>query len=483
MFYYNDFLQSEDKEQFIQNAIEAWKVTSIYKTALIAKQYDENNNVTIKTFQKFITDTCGNRFPDLISANNKIATAKFNELLTQTTQYSLANGINYAEGIDIDEQLGRQIDSETAVATRLAMRDGQVFVYYDGVNTIPFTVLEFVPLYDENTGALMAGIRFFQIEKDKPLNVLFYETDGVTQYRSTGKNINLIEINKKQTYALEINSTKSRGVISAESISMNKLPIVELKGNMYGISFLNFVRDKIDSLDLTISGLANDLDMNEFVFWIVKNSGGMDAADLSRFRQHLKTTGIASIDSEDGGGVEHFTKDVPVEARTRYIEIMLDQIYSAWGAFDLSKLSNGAVNMLQINALFAVADNRASELELEIKKYIIQILALKGIEIFDWQISFVRNKLVSAQQTAIDDQMNTNTVMNVSSELDDRTILETLKNKTTLFADIDVEEILKEKSLESISLVNNETEAPSIGQDTEQPEEKIVEKDVQQPEE
>lgn len=61
---------------------------------------------------------------------------------------------------------------------------------------------EFVPLHDEEDGALKAGIRFCQIAPDKPLRMTLYELDGYTEYiRRKSKDI---EVKPKRMYKLAV---------------------------------------------------------------------------------------------------------------------------------------------------------------------------------------------------------------------------------------------------------------------------------------
>ena len=63
-------------------------------------------------------------------------------------------------------------------AAQDALCQGAVYGFWNLDHVDYFKATEFVPLYDEETGALMAGIRFWQISENKPLRATLYEEHG-----------------------------------------------------------------------------------------------------------------------------------------------------------------------------------------------------------------------------------------------------------------------------------------------------------------
>lgn len=443
---YQDFLQAQgNKAAFISQAIQEYRGTIEFKIARDAELYDQCKNPTIRLFQKFLYNTAGHKYPDVYAANNKIASNLFSQLVTQEAEYSLANGVEF-EDKAIVEKLGRGFDGSVERAGRSALLMGKSYTYCDGQkNTTVFKATEFCPLYDEYTGALMAGIRFYKVDRDKPLNAWLYETDGYTYYRSKDDSETLFEYEPKKNYKDIVVHTNADGDMIVGHEDFPALPIVELYGNPYGASELVFIRDKIDAYDLTLSGLANDIDENAFVYWIISNAGGMEDSDLARFKQALRTAHTAVVDSDDGTKAEHFQNDVPTEARTVMLDRLKADIYEAFGAFNPSTVAGGAVTATQILAAYTAADNKAALFETEVRKFIQKILYLYGIEVDGYTITFTRQKLQNELENAQIAQTKVTTLMALANEIDDETLLTALSKVVPELYDINVKQVLNKK--------------------------------------
>ena len=185
MYTYQDLLKIADTDdarmEFVKQCINQHKTTDLYKTALVADSYDKHKNKTINDYQKFLYDMTGRAIPDNYSANYKMASRFFNRFITQENQYLLGNGITWGEESTKDK-LGKDFDTMLQKLGRMALSGAVSFGYWNFDHLEAFSVLEFVPIYDEENGALMAGIRFWQVADDKPLRATFYEIDGYTDY-------------------------------------------------------------------------------------------------------------------------------------------------------------------------------------------------------------------------------------------------------------------------------------------------------------
>lgn len=437
--------------QFIKSAISEHKSRNLYQQAIDAELYDRGENVTIRMVQKFLYNTSGQQYVDIYAANNKIANNIFSHLITQQNEYSLANGVNF-DNAEIDEKIAninKNFDTQIKDIARYALRDGRAYGYFDGRNINAFEYKEFVAFKDENTGKLRAGVRFYQIDKDKPINLWLYEEDGLTHYRTLNLHGNDFEtIEPKKSYITILKGTDADGMIPVESKNYSSLPVYELRANSYGQSELNAIRDKIDAYDLTLSGLANDIDENAFIYWIIQNAGGMEDADIARFKQALRTAKVAEIDATDGSSVEQFQKDVPTEARTAMLDRLKQDIYETYGAFNPAVLSAGNLTATQINAAYTVVDNKASQFEKQITEFVQNILLLMEIQTEDYKIRYIRNRLVNAAEEAQTERTKIETLLLLSNYLDDKTLIEAVKTIIPELSDIDVEELIKKKSLQ-----------------------------------
>ena len=445
---YEEAVKNNDLAKFISDAINEWKSSILYKDALIADKYDSGYNVTIKTYQKFLYDTMGNKYKDIYSADNKISNRFYPNMVTDIVQYSLANGIEWAD-TNISKQLASNFDTKVKKIAKYAVKHSVCYAYIDNDNNVDaLPITSFVPLKDENTNVLRAGIKWYQLDQTKPFNAILYTDKGYIEFKGDSQS-QLQQVDEIKSYVYTISSTEAEGVIDRTGIETTTLPIVELYYS--DKTSLDLVRDKIDAYDLTLSGFANDIDENAFIYWIVENAGGMEDKDLARFKQALRTSKIANVDSDDGTKVSHFQNDVPTEARTKMLDRLTEQMYLDSGTVNIDKLSQGNVTATAIRASYHAMDNRASEFEDNIKTFLIKVLEIMGIEVTDYTITFIRNRIVNDLEEAQTQQMKVNTISSIAASqlISEETALDTIKQIIPELASIDTMEELKKIDLSS----------------------------------
>ena len=153
-----------DVKKFVFDVIEEHKDSAAYKVASVAEKYYAKKNVTIMAFQKMLYNMHGQEVPDMWSANYKLRTHFFRRFVIQQVQYVLSNGVTFQKE-DTKDKLGKTFDTQLQRAAKKAMIDRVSFLFWnlDHVEVFCFadtpTDPGFAPLYDEDTGALRAGVR------------------------------------------------------------------------------------------------------------------------------------------------------------------------------------------------------------------------------------------------------------------------------------------------------------------------------------
>ena len=176
MITYQDFEKVRDggeteRMSFVQSVINSHKNSEQYKMAYIADQYNRHLNVTIREYQKLLYTVTGKAVPDNYSANFKMACRHFHRFITQENQFLLGNGVTWGQE-DTDERLGTRrypFDAQLQEAGIKALWGGCSFGFWNLDHMEVFSILEFAPLYDEEDGSIKAGVRFWQIDSNKPL--------------------------------------------------------------------------------------------------------------------------------------------------------------------------------------------------------------------------------------------------------------------------------------------------------------------------
>lgn len=378
---------------FIKSAIEKHKGTPEYVMASVADAYNRHQNLTIMQYQKFLYLASGKAVVDNYSANYKLRTNMFNRLVRQQNQYLLGNGVKWGKN-ETAKKLGDDFDNKLQDAGEKAIVHGEAFGFWNLDHVEIFSLLEYVPIVDEETGAMKAGIRFWQIDESHPLRATFYELDGYTEYiwRKESQNGGE-ELAAKRSYQLKTKGTEADGMEIVGGENYDTFPIVPLWANKYKQSEFEGMRENIDAYDLIKSGFCNNVDDASEVYWIIQNAGGMDDIDIAEFLQKLKTKHAANVD--DDQKAEPNTIDIPTEAREKLLDRLRSDIYEDFMALDTKNIANGAVTATQIEAAYEPVNEKADGYEYCILEFIKEICRLAGVED---NPTFTRSVIVNATE-------------------------------------------------------------------------------------
>lgn len=402
MYTYQDYLAiGEDeakKHKFMLTLIGAHKASEEYDEALVAQDYYNHKNRTITEYQKLLYTVSGKAVPDNFSANYKLASNFFQRFVVQQNQYLLGNGVSFPK-TSTKKRLGADFDTKLQEAARYALVDKVAFVYWgvgsdgqEGIQRV-FRLTEFAPLYDEETGALMAGVRFWQLDKGKPIRATIYELDGYTELMWKSGDPEIIQ--PKRPYIRKyIRNTE--GV--DESIAWENypgFPVVPLWGNEKKQSEIVGIRHQIDAYDLIKSGFANDLDDVSQIYWTIQNAGGMDDVDLVEFMRHMRTIKAAVV-VDDGAKAESHTVEVPYAARETLLQKIRADLYDDYMALDTKEIASGAVTATQIKAAYEPLNSKADLFEYQIKDFLQRLGKIIGEDLSE--ATFTRSAIINTQE-------------------------------------------------------------------------------------
>ncbi len=437
---YQDLLSvgesEKDRMEFVLEAIREHRGSEAYQTARDAELYASGKNATIMSYQKLLYTLTGKAVPDNYSANHKCASGFFKRFVTQEAAYLLGNGISF-EKDTTKERLGKNIDSVLYKGAKKALIQSVVFGFFNNDHVEMYNLTEFVPLFDEENGALTAGVRFWQIDDNKPLRATLFEIDGYTDYIKR-KDEDVAVLNNKRPYIQIVKSSEADGEVIYDGKNYPAFPIVPLWANPEKQSELVGKREQIDCYDLIKSGFANDLDDASMIYWTITNAGGMSDIDLAKFIERMKIVKAAVVDGDDGGTkAEAHTLDVPYQSRETYLARLEKDLYKDSMALDTEQIAAGNVTATQIMAAYEPLNEKTDEFELCIHEFINGILAIAGIED---TATFKRSQIVNRSE-------ETNMLLMSAEYLDDETIL----RKLPFLTEDEIEGILQRKDAEEIN--------------------------------
>ena len=233
---YDDLMactSERERVDFIRSAISEHQSSDLYRTAKTAYLYYEQQNPTIMRLQKLLYDYMGRAVPDIYSANNKIPSNFYFFMNTQLVQFLLGNGVSFAKDDTKERVGGVGFDIAVQELTADAQNAGVSFGFWNADHVEVFKVYggdepSFVPLYDETTGMLRAGIRYWQIAANKPLRVTLYEEDGITEYQKTEEQEDLTIYAPKRGYIQTVERSEVGGERVISDQNYPSFPIVPL---------------------------------------------------------------------------------------------------------------------------------------------------------------------------------------------------------------------------------------------------------------
>lgn len=428
--------QSElQRMAFVKQVINEHKDSPLYKQAVDAENYFSGQNTTIKRYEKILFNAAGQAIPDYFSANHKVASRFFYRDVMQANSTLLGNGISWKDGIG-GEALGSDFDRKVMDAGRNAQVGGVCFGFYNNNKVEIYKITEFAPLYDEEDGALKAGVRFWQIDPKKPLRATLFELDGYTEYMWDKDHAEGVVKAPKRAYIVEVESTEAFGDEIYGFRNYPTFPVVPCWANEKKQSELIPIKATIDAFDLINAGYCNQVDDASLVYWTITNAGGMSDSDLVQFLDKMRKLHAAQTDADQT--VTPTTVDVPYASREAILERLEKQLYKDAMALNTYDLASGAVTATQIEAAYEPLNEKLDAFEAEISDFIARLLAVAGVED---EPTYTRSIIVNKSEEIT-------SVVNSALYLDDEYVTEKIM---TILGDKDkVQDSLDAKAREDI---------------------------------
>lgn len=437
--------------QFLISAIAAQQSEDFYRTAKDAESYYARRNVTIDKFQKLIYNVYGQAVPDVFSANYKLKTGFFRRFIVQQVQYVLSNGVTFAQK-ETKLKLGNNFDNILQAAAKKALVDGVAFCFwnYDHLELFAFADTPndpgFVPLYDEDSGVLKAGVRYWYRGSTKTKRFTLYEVDGYTDYiQRYGEEMEVLE--GKRPYVQVIRRSMAEDEQVEAGAPYDALPIFPLYANDLRQSELVGIRESLDCYDFIKSGLANDIDDTSGFYWVLKNTGGMEDMDLQKFIERMKVVRAAVL--EDGEEAEAHTLEIPTGARETMLNRLRSDLYEDAMLMDVDKALAGNQTATAIRMAYQPQDDKCGDFEYCIRDFIARLLRFIGVED---EPSFQWNRIANQGE-------ETQMVLMAANYLDDEAILKHLPWLTPE----ETREILARKSAEDMTRLGVEMDIKQGG--------------------
>ena len=398
MLTYQDYLAAADLPKFVAKVIAQHKQSETYRMAVVADAYDRQRNTTIREFTDMLRRAAAN---GVAAAQMSLAIASnyFRRFNTQRCSYLLGNGVAFTRteqrrneagilvNVDvIKERLGQDYDGQLYQWAYHALIHGVAYGYWDSERLYVFPVTQFAPLPDEDTGALMAGVRFWRIDGEHPLKAELYTAEGIFDFEGVSRGSETLRAASEapRAYIERTRTSAARGTVAVGRVDLPAFPVIPMYGSNLRQSTLVGLREKIDAWDLIASGLAKDLKDVAAIYWIMSNANAMSQAELNRMLEDMLTNHIINVDGSGFDGsvreaMAPYSTEVPHQGRLSFLEALEKSMYRDFGAMDVRDLTAGATND-HIDAAYQALDEEADQLELQVIEAVRQQLKLMGID-------------------------------------------------------------------------------------------------------
>lgn len=421
MYTYQDLEALGDDEPgrmaLVRALVNQHRGSDAYRVAADAELYYAKKNPTILQYQKLVHTAVGQAVPDIWGANYKLTHGFFRQFVLQQAQYVLSNGVTF-ESDDTKRKLGADFDSALQRLAKKAMVDGVSFGFWNLDHLDVFSFVDtgkepgFAPLYDEDTGLLRAGVRYWQTTGQVGRWTL-YEPEGYTEYIQK-KGRDMETLSSRRPFIRRIRATEACGVEAVEGGNYPGFPIVPMYANDLRESELVGIRPSIDCYDFIMSGMANCIDETSVFYWTLQGTGGMDDTDLAAFVSRMRQLKAVALDRNVKADAH--TLDVPVEANKVLLDYLKSDMYENMMLMNPEKALSGNITATAIRLAYQQQDDRSGDFEYCIRDFLSKLLPLAGVRD---EPSFRWNRI--ANQTE-----ETQMVMAAAPYLDDEAVLQHL---------------------------------------------------------
>ena len=478
---FQDYERAGDKTQWIQQALVAYRNSDEFKKALDEEEYMAGRNTAIQNTVRVIYNMAGLPEPDFTASNMKIMDNTIHRLVTDRCSYSLGNGVSFpgrhkeikdGKTVFVDpvkDILGDKFDRALNRVAYWALANHEAYLYVHMGRRKQewqyklFKKTEFLPLYDEETGDLRGGVRFWSLAwGERPITAVLYLENGYIKYKTKPDEFSIASLQQAENlrpYIETVQTSEAFGEEVVGSETLTRLPIFPLYSGEMRNSALDRLRDTIDATDMVLSGFVNDIHDIPQVYWLISGAMGMTEADKRQLLDRLILQHMAVVDGENSH-IQGYSQDIPYEAREKCLDRLHNKMYEKYGGFDVHTIEAGATND-HIEAGYWPMDEEADDFEYEIIEFVQAILEMMGVTEGTTPI-FKRNRVSNQKE-------QTEMVMLAADHLDDQTILEKLP-----FITVDeVDDILARKDGEEYSrfTTDTKTEPKEEEPEEEEPEE------------
>ncbi|WMM24058.1 phage portal protein [Tissierella sp. MB52-C2] len=243
-------------------------------------------------------------------------------------------------------------------------------VYINQEGLFKFIVIpaeEIIPIYDTSLQEnLEAVLRHYLIEVngEERIRVEWWTRENVTFYiEDEGGNFVLDDT--------ELSNPDYHFYYNDAGYGWTKVPFIEFPNNEKRVSDLKFYKALIDSYDLNVSDLGNNLDEVQEIIMVLK---GYEGEDLDKFKENIRYYKALTVYGE-GCGVDKVELNIPIEAKKEMLDRLEENIFIFGQGVNMKtdKFGNSPSGVA-LKFLYSLLDLKASIMERKFRKAVKRLL-------------------------------------------------------------------------------------------------------------
>lgn len=345
-----------------------------------AERYYANQNDIL--FKKD-TRTDKNDNP-LRTADNRLSHAWYSLLVDQKASYVAGYPPTFDLGHDdlndrVKSYLG---DNFTRLTRQLVVNASNAGIawlhpYRDADGSIQLTVVDaaqIIPIYEPGFKSnKLAGfwwiydsyddnadeITVFEFWDDTKCTSFYIEKDETHDLDSNLKTYDIFRL-------IDLSTRESIGMTNEYVHDFGCVPLFAFRNNPQESVDLDKVKQQIDVYDKVMSGFVNDADDVQEIIFVLTNYGG---EDKNEFLTDLKRYKMIQLESDDEskGELNTLAIDIPVEARSKILEITREAIFVLGQGVDPQKNIGTNNSGVALKQMYALLELKVSALEAEFR--------------------------------------------------------------------------------------------------------------------
>lgn len=148
---------------------------------------------------------------------------------------------------------------------------------------------------------------------------------------------------------------------------MEEIPFIAFPNNPTYTSDLWKIKSLIDSYDKTFSGFVDDLEDVQQIILVLTNYGGQDLQQFMKDLKTYKSIQIENLGDNDKSGVSTLNIDIPMEARSKLLELLRKSIFSMGQGIDPEQQGLDSTSGEALKFLYSLLELKAGMLETEFR--------------------------------------------------------------------------------------------------------------------